>query len=72
MAKKQLITKTMLIGDLVKEYPESVGIMLDHGMQCIGCHIATWETLEQGAESHAINLNELLRDLNKMTGGKKK
>ena len=63
MAKKQ-ITKDMLIGDVIKEYPDSVQIMLEHGFHCVGCHVATWETLEQGAASHGIDINQVLNDLN--------
>jgi len=63
--KKQAITKNMLIGDVVKKHPESVNVMLEHGMQCIGCHVATWETLEQGAASHGIDVKKLVDSLNK-------
>ena len=48
MTKKK-ITKDMIIGEIIKKYPKSVEIMLEHGIHCIGCHVATWETLEQGA-----------------------
>ena len=59
-----VITKDMLIGDVVKKYPGSVGVMMEHGMQCIGCHVATWETLEQGAKSHGIDVTKLIKELN--------
>ena len=59
------ITKDMLIGDVVKKYPNSVNIMLDYGLECIGCHVATWETLEQGAQGHGIDVDNLVRELNK-------
>jgi hybrid cluster-associated redox disulfide protein len=62
------ITKKMLIGDVVKEYPKSVEIMMEHGMQCVGCHVATWETIEQGATGHGIDIDQLIKDLNKKVG----
>ncbi len=65
MPVKKRVTKDMLIGDVVKKYPRSVEIMLEHGMQCIGCHVATWESLEQGASSHGIDVDKLIEDLNK-------
>lgn len=64
MAKQQ-ITKDMLIGDVVKKYPFSVEIMLEHGLECVGCHVATWETIEQGAQGHGIDVDKLIKDLNK-------
>jgi hybrid cluster-associated redox disulfide protein len=62
---KEKINKDMLIGDLVKKYPDSIGVMLEHGMHCVGCHVATWETIEQGASGHGINAEKLVEDLNK-------
>ncbi len=55
----------MLVGDVVKKHPDLVPIMLDYGMHCIGCHVATWETLEQAALSHGINADNLVKELNK-------
>ncbi|HNT30200.1 MAG TPA: hypothetical protein PKL83_04590 [bacterium] len=28
--------------------------MMRHGLHCIGCHVATWESLEQGALAHGL------------------
>ena len=62
---KKKLTKNMLVGDVVKKHPDLVPIMLDYGMHCIGCHVATWETLEQAALSHGINADNLVKELNK-------
>ncbi|MBR9706327.1 DUF1858 domain-containing protein [Candidatus Pacearchaeota archaeon] len=64
-SKKDNITKDMLIGELIKKYPTSVEIMLEHGLHCVGCHVATWETLDQGCSGHGIDVNGLVNDLNK-------
>lgn len=63
--KKETITKKMLIGDIVKKYPSSIQVMLEHGLHCVGCHVATWETLEQGASSHGVDVDKLVKELNK-------
>ena len=55
----------MLIGDIAKKYPSAIGVMFEHGMHCIGCHVSAWETLEQGANSHGIEVDKLVEDLNK-------
>ena len=60
------VQKDMLIGDIVKKYPESVEIMLEHGMHCVGCHIASWETIEQGAIAHGINADKLVKAINEV------
>ncbi len=59
------ITKNMVIGQLVKEHPEKLGILEKNGMHCIGCHIASWETLEQAASSHGLDVDSLIDELNK-------
>lgn len=66
---KEKITKDMLIGEVVKKYPKTVNVMMDYGLQCVGCHVAAWETVEQGAQSHGINVDKMVREMNKKTGG---
>lgn len=61
---KDTITKDMLIGDIVKKYPSSINVMLEQGLRCKGCHVATWETLERGAEGHGIDVDHLLQKIN--------
>jgi len=62
--KKDVITKDMTIGEIVSKYPETAQIMLSHGLHCIGCHVAGFETLEQGAIGHGIDLKKLLKNMN--------
>mgnify|MGYP001579993930 FL=1 len=62
------ITKTMTLGEVIEKYPKSVNIFMKYGLHCIGCSVATWETLEQGATAHGMDskkLNDLLEELNK-------
>ena len=64
MIMKQ-VTKDMIIYDVVKQFPHSSGILAKHGMHCLGCCVATWETLEQAAQTHGIDVNFIITDLNK-------
>ena len=50
--EKQLIHKDMTIGEVVGMYPDTVPVMLENGIHCVGCHVAHWETLEQGFRGH--------------------
>ncbi|NOR85051.1 DUF1858 domain-containing protein [archaeon] len=59
------ITKDTIIGDVVKNNPELSSIFVKHGLSCIGCAFASQETIEQGSNSHELNLDNLLKDLNK-------
>lgn len=58
------ITKDMTIGDILEKYPEAVEILVKHGFHCVGCHVAGFETLEQGAEAHGIDIKKLLKEIN--------
>ena len=68
-AGKQLITKEMTLGEVVQKYGMPVvEVMGNYGLHCIGCHVATWETIEQGAQAHGMErevLKKMLEDLNK-------
>ena len=62
---KEQVTKDTVIGEIINKHPEAIEVMLNHGMHCIGCHVATWETVEQAASSHGIDVEELLKKINK-------
>ena len=62
---KEKITKDMILGEVVNKYPQTVDVFLKHGLPCAICHIAFHETIEEGAKSHGIKLEKLLKDLNK-------
>lgn len=59
------ITKDTLVGDIIKEKPEAIEILVNFGMGCVGCPSAQMESLEQAASIHGLNLDELLAELNK-------
>ena len=58
------ITKDMTIGEVVRQKPESVGILMNFGMGCVGCPSAQAETLEEAAMVHGLKLEELMTALN--------
>jgi hybrid cluster-associated redox disulfide protein len=63
------ITKDMSLGEIVERFPQTTEVMLDFGLHCFGCHIAKFETLEQGAKAHGLEdeqIEELLKELNKV------
>ena len=60
-----MITKDKTIGDVIKENPQLAETLMRFGMGCVGCPSAQVETLEQAAEIHGINLDDLLEALNK-------
>ena len=59
------ITKEMSITEVVQKYPQTVGIFRNFGMGCLGCAAARFENIEQGAQAHGINVEDLIQALNK-------
>ena len=64
--QEQVISADMAIGDVLKKYPESLKVFLSHGLMCVGCAVARFENIEQGATAHGINVDALLKDLNEV------
>lgn len=58
------ITKEMPIGEVVMRYPQTIEVFLRHGLMCIGCAVARFENIEQGARAHGINVDLLMKNLN--------
>jgi hybrid cluster-associated redox disulfide protein len=58
------LTKNMTIGEVVRTYPQTVDILMDFGMGCVGCPASQAETLEQAAMVHGFDADELLEKLN--------
>ena len=70
MAKK--ITKDMTFQKVLQKHPETARVFLEKGMHCIGCMAAAFESIEQGAVAHGMDVDELLNDLNKAVEKKNK
>ncbi len=66
MVKKQEITKDMTLGEVVAKFPETVQVMLSYGLHCVGCHVAAFETIEQGALAHGMDEKQIDKMLKKM------
>ncbi|MFH0974830.1 MAG: DUF1858 domain-containing protein [Spirochaetota bacterium] len=61
------INKNMTFGEVMKNFPKSAPIMAGYGLHCIGCHISTSETIEEGAHAHGFDdkmLTKMLKELN--------
>ena len=59
------INKNMTIGELLEKAPEKAEILLEAGMHCLGCPASQAETLEEACMVHGIDVEEVLKELNK-------
>ena len=65
------ITKDIKIEEVVKQYPETMMVFTKHGLHCVGCHVSAFESVEDGALAHGINVDALVDDLNKVISSRK-
>ncbi len=65
------ITKEMTIEEVVSQYPETMMVFMRHGLHCVGCHVSAFESIEEGALAHGINVDALVSDLNKVIAMRK-
>ena len=59
-----MITKDMLIFEIIEQKPDAIAILTEAGMHCVGCPASAGETLEEACEVHGIDVEEVLEKLN--------
>jgi len=59
-----LITKDMIIAEVIEQYPELIRTFFANGMMCIGCPASQGESIEQAAAVHGLDAEQLLKALN--------
>ncbi|MBT4135994.1 DUF1858 domain-containing protein [archaeon] len=68
MIKK--ITKDMTFLEIIEKHPEVAEILFEKGMHCVGCGMASMESIEQGALAHGMDIDELVDELNSRLEGR--
>jgi len=62
MTGKKITRKTKFTQ--VMKNKKAVEVLMSHGIYCMGCPRASTETLEQGLESHGLDVNKVLDEIN--------
>ena len=57
------ITRETLISDIVENCPQAMPAFQSIGMHCMGCALASGETLEQACAAHGYDPDEFLVSL---------
>ncbi|MFZ3102326.1 MAG: DUF1858 domain-containing protein [Desulfitobacteriaceae bacterium] len=60
-----MISKEMTVGQVLRQYPQTVPIFLGLGMHCLGCPSSTMESIEGAAMTHGKDVDGLIKELNK-------
>jgi len=63
----QLVTATQLSNQLVSEvvatHPATASVFVSHGMACVGCAFARFETVREAAIAYGVNPNAVAASL---------
>ncbi len=65
MSKTKKITKDMTFAELMVENQDAAAKLAERGLFCGGCPMAQFETIENGAAAHGVDIDDLLKELNK-------
>ena len=61
-----LVTEQTLIGEIVRDHPETIEILLSIGMHCLGCPASQMESLEEACAVHGIDAGPVVNALNEI------
>ena len=59
-----MITKDMIIGEVITAHPELVRTFFANGMMCIGCPASQGESIVEAATVHGLDADQLVSALN--------
>jgi methionine synthase II (cobalamin-independent) len=62
-----MIHKDVLLEDLVRDLPKSVGYLMEKGIKCIACGEPIWGTLAEAAKEKGFSnrqIDEVVTELN--------
>ena len=61
-----MVTKDMNIMEAVEKYPVVADVLQRNGLGCVGCMIASGETLGEGIEAHGLDPNAIIAEINSL------
>lgn len=67
--KKEHVTKSMTVSDIITQYPQATEIMAEYGLHCFSCSVNELESVEEGCLGHGFSqedIENLVTDINLM------
>lgn len=59
-----VVTKDTIIGDVVNADQNVAPVLMASGLHCLGCVLASGETIEEACMVHGIDPEQLVADIN--------
>ncbi len=66
-----MITKQMIVGDVLDLDPETAQFFFAIGMHCLGCPASRGETIEDACAAHGTDADALVEEINRFLQSKK-
>ena len=63
MLKIMDLSRESMISEILEDFPEAMPKFQELGMHCLGCALATAESLEQACAAHGIDPDDFLVEL---------
>ena len=60
----ETVTEKTLVGEIVRNYPEAIEILLSIGMHCLGCPASQMESLEDACMVHGLDAAPVVEAIN--------
>lgn len=61
-----MVTRDTNILEAVQKYPVIAQIFQKYGLGCIGCMVASGESLGEGISSHGLNADAIIAEINQI------
>ena len=65
------ITKSTLIGDMLRQDMGIAYVLMQSGMHCVGCPSSVGESLEEACAVHGLDADEVLNSIKEYLADKK-
>ena len=53
----------MTMNAIMREWPATIRVILDRGLLCVGCPVASFHTLSEAAREHSVDESSLFSDI---------
>lgn len=60
----------MSMDEIMRLWPSAIRVVLDHGLLCVGCPIASFHTIDDAIREHGVDGERLRADLMRVAEGK--
>ncbi|MFC5387381.1 DUF1858 domain-containing protein [Aquamicrobium segne] len=63
MATNMKYRDDMSMNEIMRQWPATIRVVLDHGLLCVGCPIALFHTVDDAVRVHGIDGEEFRKAL---------